>query len=234
MKGYSLPGEGRRRNKVRIQQETYEPRATHSLEDRKGRDKSGHRNNPTGQGPLTDWRPHRVGQVRTQKESNRPRPTHSLKTAQGGTSQNTERIRSTEAHSHTGDRTGRDKSGHGKNTIDRGQLTLWRPHREGQVRTREESDRPRPTHQLETTGRDKLGHGKNPTDRGPLTSWRPHREGQVRTRKESNRPRPTHQLETAQGGTSQDTERNRSTKANSPTGDRTGRGKSGHGKNPTD
>ena len=164
MKGYSLPGEGRRRNKVRIQKETYQPRPTHSLQDCKGRDKSGHGKNPTDRGPLTSWRPQREGQVRTRKEFDRPRPTHRLETAQGGTSQDT------------------------KNPTDRGPLTHWRPHREGQVRTRKESDRQRPTHVLETaqggtsqetqrirpteahsqtvdhTGRDKSGHAKNPTD----------------------------------------------------------------------
>ena len=149
MKGYSLPEEGRRRNKVRIQKETDQRRPTHFLEDRKGRDKSGHRKNPTDQGPLTNWRPHREGQVRTWKQSDRPRPTHQLETAQGGTSQDMEKIRPTEAHPHSGDRTGRDKSEHGNNPTDRGPLTDWRPHREGQVRTWKESDRPRPTHRLE-------------------------------------------------------------------------------------
>ena len=120
----------------------------------------------------------------TQKKSDRPRSTHQLETARGGTSQDTERIRPTEAHSHTGDRTGRDKSGHRKNPTDRDPLTDWRPHREGQVRSQKESNR-----------------------QGPLTDWRPHREGQVRTQKESNRPMLTHSLETAQGGTSHENEK---------------------------
>ena len=47
-------------------------------------------------------------------------------------------------------RTGRDKLGHKKNPIDRGPLTDWGPHREGQVRTQKESNQPRPTHFLET------------------------------------------------------------------------------------
>ena len=114
--------------------------------DRTGMDKSGHRKNPTDRGSLTNWRPHREGKVRTWKESNQPRPTHQLEIAQGGTSQDTERIPSTEAHSPTRDDTGRDKSGHGKNPTDRGPLTNWRPHREEQVRTQKGSDRPRPTH----------------------------------------------------------------------------------------
>ena len=160
---------------------------THFLETAQG-GTSLDRKNPIDRGPLTSWRPHREGQVRTWKEYDRPRPTHRLETTQGGTSQDTERIRSTEAHSLPGDHTGRDKS----------------------------------------------GHGKNPINRGPLTYWRPHREGQVRTQEESDRPRPTHRLETAQGGTSQVTEIIRPTDAHSPTGNRTGRDKSGHGKNPTD
>ena len=136
--------------------------------------------------------------------------THVLETAQGGTSQDTERNRPSEVHSPTGDRTGRDKSGHEKKLTERCALTLWRPHREGQVKTRKETDRAMRTHVLETTqggtsqdterhrpsdahsrpgdstGRDKSGHGKKLTERCTLTYWRPHREGQVRTRKETN------------------------------------------------
>ena len=54
------------------------------------------------------------------------------------------------------------------------------------------------------------GHGKRPTDRGALTSW------------------------TVEGGTCQDTERNRPTEVHSPTGDGRGRDFSRHGKKPTD
>jgi hypothetical protein len=270
-----------REGQVRTRKESDRARRTHELEtasggtsqdterirlseahsrtgDRIGRDKSGHGKNPTEQGALTNWRPHREGQVRTRKESDRARLTHFLETASGGTSQDTETIRPSEAHSRTGDHIGRDKSGHGKNPTKRGTLTYWRPHLEGQVRTRKESDRARHTHMLETAsggtsqdterirpskahsrtgdhiGRDKSGHGKNPTERGSLTSWRPHREGQVRTRKESDQTRHTDQLETASGGTSQDTERVRPSEAHSPTGDRIGRDKSGHRKNPTE
>ena len=89
LKGYSLPGEGRKRKKVRIPKET----EAHSRPgDRTGRDKSEYGKNPTDRGPLTSWRPHRETQVRTRKESDRPRPTHFLETAHGGTSQNTEKI----------------------------------------------------------------------------------------------------------------------------------------------
>src|SRR5580698_8952011 len=97
-------------------------------------------------------------------------------------------------------------------------------------------ERIRPSEAHSPTGdrirRDKSGHGKNPTERGALTSWRPHREGQVRTQKESDRARRTHVLETASGGTSQDTERVRVSEEHSRTGDRIGRDKSGHRKNP--
>jgi hypothetical protein len=151
------------------------------------RDKSGHGKNPTDGGALTCWREHQGGQVRTWKESNRARGTHFLERASEGTSQDTERIWPCEGHSLPGDHTGRDKS----------------------------------------------GHGKNPTERGALTSWRPHWEGQVMTRKESDRARHTHELEKALGGTSQDIERIRPSKAHSLPGDRIGRDKSGHGKNPT-
>ena len=47
------------------------------------------------------------------------------------------------------------------------------------------------------------------TEQGALTLWRWQREGLVRTQKETDRARRTNHLETAEGGTSQDTERNR-------------------------
>ena len=106
--------------------------------------------------------------------------------------------------------------------------------REGSVMTRKETDRPRRTHILEMVERDLSGPRKKPTDRGALTLWRRRREGLVRTRKETNRPRHTHNLETAEGGTCQDTERNRPTKAHSLPGDGRGRDLSGHGKEAND
>ena len=135
------------------------------------------RKNPTDRGPLTYWRQQRVGLVRTLKETDRPRHTHILETAEGGTCQDTERNRPTEAHSPTGDGTGKNLS----------------------------------------------GHGKKLTDRGALTTWRRQREGLVRTRKESDRQGCTHTLETAEGGTCQDTQRNRPTEVHSQTGDSRGR-----------
>ena len=187
--------------------------------DGRQRDLSGHRNNPTDRGPLTSWRRQTEGPVRTPKDSDRPRPTHQLETADRATCQDTEtiqpikahsptgdgrqrglsghrRIRPTEAHSPTGDGRQRDLSGHRNNPTNRGPLTNWRWQTERLVRTQKQSDRPRPTHQLEMADRgtcqdtetirpteahslpgdgrqrDLSGHQNNPTDRGPLTSWR--------------------------------------------------------------
>ena len=187
------------------------------------------------------------------------RGTHTLEMVSGGTSQDRERIRPSEGHSHAGDGVGRNKSGQRKDPTGRGALTNWTRHRDGQVRTQKESDPARGTHQLETVGREKSGHGENPTARGALTDWRRHREGQVKTQKESDRVRGTHILETASGGTSQDTERIRPNEGHSHTGnsivwttqdtertrlrpneghsqaeDSIGRDKSGHRKNPTE
>ena len=110
-------------------------------------------------------------------------------TAEGGTCQDTERNRPTDAHSQPGDGRGRHSS----------------------------------------------GHQKKQTDRCALTSWRRQRQALVRTMKVTDRPTRTHPLETAEGGTCQDTERNRPTDAHSPTGDGRGRDLSGHRRNrPTD
>ena len=56
----------------------------------------------------------------------------------------------------------------------------------------------------------------------------------MRTRKETDQARPTHSLKTAEGGTCQDTETIRPTKAHSPTGDGRQSNLSGHRNNPTD
>ena len=78
-----------------------------------------------------------------------------------------------------------------------------------------------------------LGHGKEPTERGELTFWRWQRERLVRTRKEINRASGTHVLETAEGGTCQDTERNRPSEGYSLPGNGRERNLLGHGKKPT-
>ena len=194
------------------------PTEAHSLTgDGRERDLSGHRKKPTNRGTLTFWRWRREGPVRTRKETDRPRRTHQLETAEEGTCQDTEtnppteadslpgdsrgrdlsghgRNRPTEAHSHPGDGRGRDLSGHRKELTDQGALTFWRRQREGLVRTRKETHRPRHTHSLETAeggtcqdavrnrptkahslpgdsrGRDLSGHRTKLTDRGALTS----------------------------------------------------------------
>ena len=98
-KRHLLPGEGRRRNKVRIDgKKLAEP------------------------GALTLWRPHREGQVRRQKEINRARRIHKLNTTQGGQVR-TRQNRPTKAHSRPGGRTERDKSGHQKKPTKQSALT---------------------------------------------------------------------------------------------------------------
>ena len=145
---------------------------------------------------LTSWRRQREGLVRTRKETGRPRRTHVLETAEGGTCQDTERSRPSEAGSHSRDGRGRDLSGDGKKPTDRSALTFWRRQREGLVRTWKE------------------------TERGALTLWRRQREGLVRTRKETDRAGRTHHLETIEGETCQETERNRPTEVHSLPGER--------------
>ena len=90
------------------------------------------------------------------------------------------------------------------------------------------------SHPGDSRERDLSRHRKKPTDRGALTNWRRQTEGLVRTRKATDRPRRTHFLEAAEGGTCQDSKRNRSTEAHSQTGDGRGRNLLGLGKKPTD
>jgi hypothetical protein len=82
-----------------------------------------------------------------------------------------ERKQLSEGYSLAGDGIERDKSGHRKSATERGELTNWRSHREGYVRTRKENDRARGTYVLETpSGRNMSGEGKNETERGALTT----------------------------------------------------------------
>ena len=75
-------------------------REGHSLSrDGIRRDLSGSGKKPIERSALTNWRQHREGLVRTWKETDRPRRTHKLETASGGTCQDIERNRPTEAHS---------------------------------------------------------------------------------------------------------------------------------------
>ena len=101
-----------------------QPTGDHSQTgDGRGTNLSGHEMKPTGRGPLTAWRRQKERLVRTWKWTDRPRRTHKLETAEGGTCQDTEANRPTEAHSHPGDGRGRHLSGHAKNPTDRGPLT---------------------------------------------------------------------------------------------------------------
>ena len=235
---HSLPGDGIGRNSSGHRKKPTEQGAlTNWRRHREGLVRR--RKRPTEQGSLTSWKWHREGLVRTQKETDRPRCTHILETASGGTRQDTERNRPSEAHSPTGDSIERDSSGHRKKPTDRGTLTSWRRHREGLVGTQKETERARCTHILETAsggtchdternrpaeahslpgdgiGRDSSGYRNKPTEQGSLTSWRQHREGLFRTQKEPDRARRTHFLEMASGETCQDAERNRPTEAHS-------------------
>src|SRR6267142_1062820 len=99
-------------------------------------------------GALTNCRAHREGQVRTLKETEHARGTHSLSSAQGGSSQDTERNRACEGHSLSIERTGTVKSGHQKKPSARGALTNYRAQREDQVRTLTETEYARGTHSL--------------------------------------------------------------------------------------
>src|SRR6267142_1339333 len=93
------------------------------------------------------------GQVRTWKESERARGTHSLESADGRTSQDMEGIRASKGHSRPGKHRRMDKSGHRRNTSERGALTNWRVQTDRQVRTRKESEQARGTHFLERADR---------------------------------------------------------------------------------
>jgi hypothetical protein len=141
--------------------------------------------------------------------------------------------RRSKEHSRPGDSPEREQLGHGKKAPERGELTNWRQptgeafrtqkgstrgaltllirQREGAVRTRKRQ-RDGHLHSRDGTrvGRMKLIRTWKEGDRARAhTLWRPQREGLVRTRKETDRARYTHQLVHEEGGTSQDTERNR-------------------------
>ena len=213
--------------------ETNRPTEAHSHSgDSRGRHLSGHGNKPTDRGALTFWRRHREALVKTREEIDRPRRTHFLETASGGTCQDTERNRPTEAHSPTGDGIGRYFSGPRKET-DRLRCTHFLE--TAVVRTREEIDRLMRTHILETveggtcqdteTNRPSEAHSLPGDSKGG--HWSGHGN-------KTDRQRCTHHLETVEGGTCQDTGRNRPTEARSPSGDGRGRHLSGHGKKPID
>src|SRR6267142_3697409 len=84
---------------------------------------------------LTSWRVQRDRRLWTRKQTDRQRSTYFLENPEGGTSQDTETTPASEGHSLPGLHRGRDKSGHGNNLSERGALTSWRAHMDGQVRT---------------------------------------------------------------------------------------------------
>jgi hypothetical protein len=81
--------------------------------DSRERDGSGHRTKGCEGGAPTNLGPRIEGQVMTPRESERARCTHGLESADGGTSQENKRHRTSEEYSHTKERAGRDKSGRG-------------------------------------------------------------------------------------------------------------------------
>ena len=85
---------------------------------------------------------------------------------------------------------------------------------EGETCQDTERNRPSKGHSLpgDSRGRDLSGHEKKPTEPEALTSWRRQTKELVNTRKEIVLARGTHVLETAEGGTCQDTEKNRMSK----------------------
>src|SRR6266850_687337 len=148
-------------------------------------DKSRHEINLSKQGALTDWRVQMDRQVRTWKESKQVNGTHQLKSADGWTSQDTERIWASNGHSLAGECKQMDKLGHRKNPRKQGALTNWRAQMDRHVRTQKESKQ----------ARGSLARECRQTD-SPVRTW-----------KESKQVRGTHKLESTDGQTSQDTER---------------------------
>ena len=95
----------------------------------------------------------------------------------------------TERRKLTSWRPNQETSGHRKNPT-AGVLTSWRRHQEGQVRTRQQSDRAMGTHILETeSGETGQNTETFQPSEGHSHTGRRHREGQVRTRKESDQAR---------------------------------------------
>ena len=227
-KAHSQTGDGRGR--VLSEHGKNRPSKVHSLSGGSGgRDLSGYGKKPTERGALTSWRRQREGLVRIQIETDRARCTNSLGTVEGGTCQDTERNRPSEVHSLSGNGRGRDLSGHGKNPTERSALTFWRQQREGLVRIWKE-----PTERGALTNWRQQREGlvrtwKEPTERGALTNWRRQRERLVRIQRETGQARCTHFLKTAEGGTCQDTERNRPSEMHSLPGDGRGRNLSEYG-----
>jgi hypothetical protein len=98
---------------------------------------------------LTHWRTKSDGQVDTRKESERVRETHELEGTVRRKSEDTEKKRASERHSHPGERRATDKSGYGRQARKREALTCWRQSN-GRVKLRKESERGRGAHILES------------------------------------------------------------------------------------
>ena len=184
---------------------------------------SGHGKKSTEPGALTSWRRQREGLVRTRKEIDQARRTHFLETTKGGTCQDTERNRPSQAHSLPADDEGGTSQDKENNRLSEAH-SLPEDGR-GRDFSGTERNRPSEAHSQAGDGRgnDLSAHSKKSTDQGTLTAWRRQRERLISTQQEIGRPRHTHFLETAEGATCQDTERNRLSKAHSLPGDDKGR-----------
>jgi hypothetical protein len=133
---------------VRTRKETDQARPTHQLDTaERGTCQDAERNRPSGAHSLSS--DSRGTDFLGQKETDRAKPTYSLETVGRDLSEHG-KSRPSKAYSPAGDRRRRDLSGNRKQPTERGPLTNWRRQREGEVRTRKETERARPTYQLET------------------------------------------------------------------------------------
>src|SRR6266850_1165670 len=108
-------------------------------EEHKGRDKLIQQKKERERSYLTRWRAQMEGQVRIQKASKQGR-----EDSQSGecreTSQNAERKQASKQYSQTGEHRGRDKSGHGKQQVNKGNPPTGGGREWGQVRRQKESE----------------------------------------------------------------------------------------------
>jgi hypothetical protein len=172
------------------------------------------------------------------------RDTHFLSSANGRTSQDTERKRECEGRPRTVECRRKDKSGHKrKRESEKARGTHFLSSSDGwtsQDLTPRESKRARgayflssadegtsqdthkkresEAHSLPVKHRcmDMSGHQKKPRGPEALTPCRIQREGQVRTTRESERARETHQLSSTVGRISRDTMKGRESEGHSP------------------
>ena len=111
-KGYLLPGEGERTDKVRLQKEIGQGRGAHSLETRE-RERSGHGKKVTKRGELTTWIPQR-GETSQDMERKPLGERHSLSIDRRRDKSGHRKKVTSERNSLSRDHRGRDKSGHRK------------------------------------------------------------------------------------------------------------------------